>query len=71
MAEQIRLDTQTMATLCKKTPNSLEEPRNPSDAPSAPPSSLLPSYLTHQTSSHRTLPLQLIPGKELKEIEKD
>jgi hypothetical protein len=36
-----RLDTQTMVTLCKKTPNSLEEPKNLSDAPSAPP---LPTY---------------------------
>jgi hypothetical protein len=32
--------------------------KKPSDAPSTPPSPLLlPSYLSHPTSSHRTLPL--------------
>jgi hypothetical protein len=31
-----RLDTQTMVTLCKKSPNSLEKPKNPYDAPSTP-----------------------------------
>jgi hypothetical protein len=39
-----RLDTQTMVTLCKKPPNSLE-PKNPSNAPSAPP--LLLTQLPH------------------------
>jgi hypothetical protein len=48
------LDTQIMVTLCKKSPNSLE-PKNLSDSPSASLSPPLPSYLTHQTSSHRTL----------------
>jgi hypothetical protein len=74
-----------MVALCKKLPNSLEEPeqqqqKNPSDAPSAPPLPL-PSCLTHPTSSHRTLSLQLIPGgdrahilfriSEIKNIKKD
>jgi hypothetical protein len=56
-----RLDTQTMVTFCKKTPNSLE-PKNPSDAPSAP---LLPSYPATSHTSHcltGLYPLQLIPG---------
>jgi hypothetical protein len=74
-----RLDTQTMVTLFKKPPNSLE-PKNPSNAPSAPP---LPPYLaTSHTRHHPTglYPLQLIPGgdrahvpfivSELKEIKK-
>jgi hypothetical protein len=48
---------------------------------SSPSSPSLPSYLTQQTSSLRTLPLQLIPGgdrahvpfrvSELKKIKKD
>jgi hypothetical protein len=81
MVSKCRLDTQTMVTLYKKPPNSLEEPKNPSDTPLAPPLPPLPSHLTHQTSPHRTLPLQLIPGgdrahllfrvSELKEIKKD
>jgi hypothetical protein len=71
-----RLDTQTMVTLCKKPPNSLE-PKNPS-AP------LLPPYqTTSHTRYHPTglYPLQLIPGwdrahvpfrvSELKELKKD
>jgi hypothetical protein len=44
-----RVDTQTMVTLCKKSPNSPEEPKNQSDGPSA--LTLLPQ---HQKSSHRT-----------------
>jgi hypothetical protein len=75
-----RLDTQTMVTLCKKLPNSLE-PKNLSDAPSAP--SLPPYPATSHTRHHPTglYPLQLIPGgdrvhvpfrvSELKEIKKD
>jgi hypothetical protein len=55
-----RLDTQTMVTLCKKPPNSLE-PKNPSNSPSAPP---LPPYpaISH-TRCHSTglYPLHLIP----------
>jgi hypothetical protein len=74
------LDTQTMVTLCKKPPNSLE-PKNPSNSPSTP---LLPPY---PVTSHTRRPptglylLQLIPGgdrahvpfrvSELKEIKKD
>jgi hypothetical protein len=41
-----RLDTQTMVTLCKKPPKSLE-PKNPSDTPSAPQLPPLPSCLTN------------------------
>jgi hypothetical protein len=48
-----RLDTQTMVTLYKKLPNSLE-PKNPSNSSSAP--HTLSSYLTHYMSSHWTLP---------------
>jgi hypothetical protein len=75
-----RLDTQTMVTLCKKPPNSLE-PKNPSNAPSAPP---LPPYPATSHARHcptGLYPLQLIPGgdrdhvpfreSELKEIKKD
>jgi hypothetical protein len=68
-----------MVTLCKNPPNSLE-PKNTSDAFSSSSSSLT-SYLTHQTSSHRSLALNLISGEdrahipfkvsELKEIKKD
>jgi hypothetical protein len=51
-----RLDTQTMVTLCKKTPNSLE-PKNPSDAPSAPP------FSPHLATSHtRYRPTGLYPS---------
>jgi hypothetical protein len=70
-----------MVTLCKKPPNSLEEPKNPSDAPSAPP---LPPYtVTSHTRHHPPglYPLQLIHGgdrvhapfrvSKLKEIKKD
>jgi hypothetical protein len=55
-----RLDTQTMVTLCKKPPNSLE-PKNPSDVPSAPPPP--PYSATLHTRHHPTglYPLQLIP----------
>jgi hypothetical protein len=75
-----RLDTQTMVTLCKKPPNSLEL-KNPSDAPSAPPH--LPNTVTSHTRHHPTglYRFQLIPGgdkahipfrvSELKEIKKD
>jgi hypothetical protein len=55
------LDTQTMVTLSKKPPNSLE-PKNPSDAPSAPP---LPPYPATSHTRHwppGLYPLQLIPG---------
>jgi hypothetical protein len=53
-----------MVTLCKKPPNSLEEPdpKKPSGVPSA---ALLPPYpATSQTQHHPTglYPLQLIPG---------
>jgi hypothetical protein len=74
-----RLDTQTMVTLCKKPPNSLEL-KNPSDVPSSPP---LPPYpAASHTRHHPTglYPLQLIPGgdrahvpfrvSELKEIKR-
>jgi hypothetical protein len=69
-----------MVTLCKKPPNSLE-PKNPSDAPSAP--HLSPYPTTSHTRHHPTglYLFQLIPGgdrahvpfrgSELKEIEKD
>jgi hypothetical protein len=75
-----RLDTQTMVTLCKKLPNFLE-PKNPSEAPSAPPFSPYPA--TSHTRHHpiRLYALQLIPGgdrvhvpfrvSEPKEIKKD
>jgi hypothetical protein len=75
-----RLDTQTMVTLCKNIPNSLES-KNPSNAPSAP--LLPPDPATSHTRRHPTglHPLQLIPGgdrahvpfrvSELKEIKKD
>jgi hypothetical protein len=75
-----KLDTQTMVTLCKKTPNAFE-PKNPSDAPSAPPFSPYPatSHTTHCPTG--LYPLQLIPGgdrahnpfrvSKLKEIKKD
>jgi hypothetical protein len=75
-----RLDTQTMVTLCKKPPNSLE-PKIPSNAPSAPPLSPYPA--TSHTGHCPTglYPLQLIPGgdrahvpfrvSEVKEIKKD
>jgi hypothetical protein len=70
-----RLDTQTMVTLCKKPPNSLE-PKNPSDPP------LHPYTVTSNTRCHPTglYPVQLIPGgdrahvpfrvSELKKIKK-
>jgi hypothetical protein len=68
-----------MKILCKKHPNSLE-PKKSIECSISSPSTPLPSYLTHQKSSHRTLPLQLIPGgdrthvpfrvSELKEIKK-
>jgi hypothetical protein len=76
-----RLDTQTMVTLCKKPPNSLEEPKNPSDAPLTPPLSPCPapSHTRHRPTG--LYPLQLISGgdrahvpsrvSELKEIKKD
>jgi hypothetical protein len=51
-----RLDTQTMVTLCKKLPNSLE-PKNPSNAPSAPP---LPHYSA--TLHTRHCPTGLYPS---------
>jgi hypothetical protein len=73
-----RLDSQTMVTLCKKLPNSLEDPKNPSDTPSALP---LPLYPHTRYCSTGLYPLQLIPGRdrdhvpfrvsELKEIKKD
>jgi hypothetical protein len=68
-----RLDTQTIISLCKRSPNSLE-PKNPS----APPRPPYPA--TSHTRHHPTglYPLQLIPGgdrahmpfrvSELKEI---
>jgi hypothetical protein len=74
-----RLDNQAMVTLCKKPQNSLE-PKNPSDAPLAPP--VLPYPATSHTRHHPTglYPLQLIPVgdrahvplrvRELKEIKK-
>jgi hypothetical protein len=56
-----RLHTKTMLTLCKKPPNSLQ-PKNSSDAPSAP--SLPPYSATLHNRCHptRLYPLQLIPG---------
>jgi hypothetical protein len=60
-----RLDTQNMVTFCKKgslVPKSLEEPKNPSDVPSAPP---LPPYPATSHTRHRPTGLyllQLIPG---------
>jgi hypothetical protein len=51
-----RLDIQTMKTLCKKPPNSLE-PKNPSDTPSAPP---LPPYPA--TSSQDIIPQDSNPS---------
>jgi hypothetical protein len=67
--------------LQKKNPNSLEEQKNPCDAPSAPPFPPYPATL--HTRHHPTglYSLQLIPGgdrahlpftvSELKEIKKD
>jgi hypothetical protein len=52
-----RLDTQTMVTICKKPPNSLE-PKNPSDAPSDAPS--LP--LTQLPHTPDTVPQDSIPS---------
>jgi hypothetical protein len=81
MVNKCILDTQTMVTLSKKPPNSLEKPKNPFDAPS--PSPFPPSHATSHTRHHPTglYPLQLFPGgdrahvpfrvSELKERKKD
>jgi hypothetical protein len=69
-----------MATLCKKSPNSLEL-KNPSDAPPVPPVPPYPATSHIRHCSTGLYPFQLIPGgdrahvpfrvSELKEIKKD